>query len=426
MYKITELPNRLEVITAPLPGAKTITVLVMSGTGSRFENKADSGISHFLEHMFFKGTVKRPTTLAISSELDRVGGEFNAFTGKEYTGYFVKVEAGQLPLALDILSDMLLNSKFEPAEIEREKGVIIEELNMYLDNPLIYIEDLFEQRLYGDTPAGRDTIGTKKTILKLNRKKILDYVGRQYSSDKTIISLAGGLKPGAVKLISEYFNDFSKKDYREKLKTDDKQARPELNLFYKKTDQAHLSLGVRAYAYGHKDEITAKLISIILGGAMSSRLFTELRERRGLAYYVRTHNETYTDSGYLTTQAGVPIAKLPEAIKIILDEYKKLTEKSVSAEELNRVRECLIGRSALQLESSDSVANWYARQAILFKEQGKQGKILTPEKYYAKVKKITAADIRRVAEEIFVNQKLNLAAIGPYKDKGKFEKMLSL
>ncbi|MFH1582999.1 MAG: pitrilysin family protein [Candidatus Falkowbacteria bacterium] len=426
MYKITKLPNRLEVITAPISHTKTITVLVMVATGSRFENQGNSGISHFLEHMLFKGTKKRPTTLKISSELDRVGGEFNAFTGKEYTGYFVKVEASRLPLALDVLSDMLLNSKLEPAEIEREKGVIIEELNMYLDNPLIYIEDLFEECLYGDTPAGRNTIGTKETILKMDRKKILDYIGAQYGSDKMIISLSGGLKPGAGKLINKYFNNFFKKDYREKLKINDKQNKPKLNLFYKRTDQAHLSLGVRTYAYGSPDEITAKIISIILGGTMSSRLFTELRERRGLAYYIRTHNEAYTDSGYLTTQAGVPIAKLTQAIKIILAEYKKMTERLVSPEELNRVRECLIGRTILNLESSDSLANWYARQGILFKEQNNTGEILTPEKYYARIKKVTAANIRRAAKEIFVKQKLNLAVIGPYKEKQEFEKMLKL
>lgn len=426
MYKTTTLPNQLEVITAPITSAKTVTVLVMAATGSRFENKQTSGISHFLEHLFFKGTIKRPTTLAIASELDRAGGEFNAFTGKEYTGYYVKVETSQLKLALDILSDMLLNSKFAAEEIEREKGVIIEELNMYLDNPLIYIEDLFEECLYGDTAAGRDTIGTKETIAKLTRPQILAYAGRQYSADKIIISLAGGFKPSAVKLINKYFNNFSKKDYQEKLKTNDRQSRPHLNLFYKPTDQAHLSLGVRSYGFAQEKEITAKLISLILGGSMSSRLFTELRERRGLAYYVRTHNEPYTDSGYLTTQAGVPLAKLAEAIKIILAEYKKLAEEPVGAEELNRVKQFLIGRTALSLESSDSLANWYARQTVLFKEQGRNDKILTPEEYYARVKKISAAEISRVAKEIFVQQKLNLAVIGPYKDKGKLEKMLFL
>ena len=201
-----------------------------------------------------------------------------------------------------------------------------------------------------------------------------------------------------------------------------------MHLFYKKTDQAHLSLGVRTFSFNHPDELVVKLISIILGGTMSSRLFTELREKRGLAYYVRTNNEPYTDSGYLTTQAGVPINKLSEAIKIILSEYKKLGKKLISAEELNRVKQCLIGRTTLNLESSDSLANWYARQAILFKEQNKKNKALTPEKYYNEIKKIGVKDIRRVAKEIFVNNKLNLAVIGPYskKEKNEIKKILYL
>ena len=433
MYKSTKLDNGLEIITVPMRGTKTVTVLVMVATGSRFENRGTNGISHFLEHLFFKGTVKRPTTLAISSELDRVGGEFNAFTGKEYTGYYVKVEERQLELALDVLSDILLNSKFVSEEINREKGVIIEELNMYLDNPLVYIEDLFEACLYGDTPAGWDTVGTRENILNFNRQSLLDYVGSQYSSDKIIVSMAGSLPTGQASLKSsalglsrKYFNKFSKKDYRVKLKTDDRQNGPRLKIHYKKTDQAHLSLGVRTLPFGHADELAAKIISIMLGGTMSSRLFTELRERRGLAYYVRSHDEPYTDSGYLTTQAGVPINQLGQAIKIILAEYKKLIESPVKAQELNRVKQCLIGRSALQLEASDNVANWYGRQIILSKEQGRAGEALTPENYYSKIKKITASDISRVAKNIFMDQHLNLAVIGPYRDKKEFVEMLHL
>jgi len=392
MYKITKLPNQLEIITAPLAGTKTVTCLVMAATGSKFETKEQSGLSHFLEHLFFKGTVKRPTTLAIAAELDKVGGEFNAFTGKEYTGYFVKAAALHLAVALDVLSDMLLNSKFAPAEIEREKGVVIEELNMYLDNPLIYIEDLFEGCLYGDSPAGRDTIGSKKTILSFKRQDVLNYFGCQYSADKMIVCLAGQAGDREVRLAKKYFSNFSKKKYREKSATNDRQDRPALKLHYKKTDQAHLSLGVRASGFATPDELIVKIIALLLGGSMSSRLFTELRERRGLAYYVRTHDEPYTDSGYLTTQAGVPIDKLGQAIEIILGEYKKLVNQPVKAEELNRVKQCLIGRGALQLESSEAVASWYARQAILFKEQGRDTGILTPENFYARIKKISAAD----------------------------------
>ena len=426
MFKKNKLDSGLEIISAPISGTKTTTILFMAATGSRFEAKAISGVSHFLEHLFFKGTVKRPNTLAISSELDRVGGEYNAFTGKEYTGYYVKVESGQLELALDVLSDMLLNSKFAAEEIEREKGVIMEELNMYLDNPLYYIEDLFEQCLYGDTPAGRDTIGTKESIANFSREKILNYFNSQYNASQAILCLAGNVKPSAVKLTQKYFKKFSGKKYQEKIITDDKQIRPNLVLHYKKTDQAHLSLGVRALPYAHTDEPAAKLLAMILGGSMSSRLFIELRERNGLAYYVRTHDEAYTDSGYLTTQAGVPVLKLNQAVKIILSQYKKLTEELVRPEELNRVKQCLIGRTALQLESSDSVASWYGRQAILLKEQKKGQAVLTPEKYFTQLKKVSAADIRRVAKKIIVGNRLNLAVIGPYREKGELGKMLHL
>jgi len=426
MYKITKLPNQLEIISAPIAGTKTATVLFMAAAGSRFETKRDSGLSHFLEHLFFKGTGRRPSTLAISSELDKVGGEYNAFTGKEYTGFYVKVESGQLKLALDVLADMLLNSRFAAKEIEREKGVVIEELNMYLDNPLYYIEDLFENCLYGDTPAGRDTVGSKKTIVGFSRGQVLNYYASQYSASQAVICLSGQVGEAAVKLAENYFKKFSEKNYRDKPPTDDRQSAPKINLHFKKTDQAHLSLGARALPYGHSDELVLKILSLILGGSMSSRLFIRLRERSGLAYYVRTHNEAYTDSGYLTTQAGVPVSKLNDAVKIILAEYGKLAAAPVAEAELKKAKQCLIGRLALQLETSDNLASWYARQAILLKEQNSREKVLTPEKYFARVKKITAADVRRAAREIFRNDKLNLAVIGPYRDEEKYVKPLKL
>ena len=426
MYQTTKLKTGLEIISAPIAGTKTATVLFMAATGSRFESKAESGISHFLEHLFFKGTVKRPDTLAISSELDKAGGEYNAFTGKEYTGYYIKVEAGRLKLALDVLSDMLLNSVFKTEEIEREKGVVVEELNMYLDNPLYYIEDLFEACLYGDTPAGRDTIGTRQSIAAFSREKVVKYFSSQYGAPQAVICLAGKVNAAAVKLAGRYFNRLGKKNYRAKPPTADRQSGPKVNLRFKKTDQAHLSLGVRAPAYGHPDEAAVRLIALILGGSMSSRLFIELRERNVLAYYVRTQDEAYTDSGYLTTQAGVPVNKLKRALKIILSEYKKIAAEPVGREELNKAKQCLIGRTALRLEASDSVAGWYARQAILLKEQARPGKILTPEKYFARVKSVKPVDISRIAGKIFTAKNLNLAVIGPYREKGKFEKMLHI
>lgn len=409
MPKIQKLKNNLRYVTIPIKGTKTATILVMVGTGSKYENKNNNGISHFLEHIFFKGTKKRSDTLAISSELDELGGEYNAFTSKEYTGYYVKAASEKIEKAMDIVSDMLLNSKIDAGEIEREKGVIIEEINMYQDDPMSYIEDLFEECLYGDQPAGWDTIGTKENILRFKRKDFTDYLRTQYGVKNTIVCIVGNLKFDIGNLVNKYFNKLSQNDFKDKLRVIENQAEPKIKIHYKKTDQAHLSLGVRALPVGHKDEFILKVLSIILGGSMSSRLFIELRERRGLAYYVRSHAEFYTDAGYLTTQAGVPVDKLEEAIKVILSEYKKIKNKSVSEKELKRVKDMFKGRMAISLESSDNVASWYGRNIIL------RGSAIMPDEVVKKVLAVKVDDIQRVAREVFVNQGLNLAVIGPYK-----------
>jgi predicted Zn-dependent peptidase len=403
-----------------MAGTKTATVLVMVRTGSKYENKNNSGISHFLEHMFFKGTEKRPDALAISSELDGIGAEFNAFTGKEYTGYWVKAGADRIELAMDVVSDMLLNSKLNEKEIEREKGVIIEELNMYRDDPAMYIEDLFEELLYGNQPAGRDTIGTKENILKFKRRDFTDYLASQYGAQNTFVCVAGNLNKTDKSdyLAEKYFSKLKPSKFQDKKPAREKQSKPEIKLHYKKTDQAHLSLGARAFPIGHKDEHALKAAAILLGGSMSSRLFIELRERRGLAYSVKTQAEFYTDSGYLTTEAGVPIGKLSEAVKIILNEYKKLANQPVDKKELERTKNLIRGRAAIQLESSDNVASWYGKHMIL------RDKILTPEEFLKAMDKVSAEDIKRVARDIFINKGLNLAVIGPLREGEKFEKLL--
>jgi len=431
MYKLQTLSNKLRLITIPMRGTKTATILVMVRTGSKYENKKNNGISHFLEHMFFKGTKKRPNTLAIATELDKVGGEYNAFTGKEYTGYWVKVESGQIELALDVVSDMLINSKFETNEIEREKGVIIEELNMYRDNPIMYIEDVFEELLYGNQPAGLDTIGTRENILRFKRRDFVDYLNSQYGVQNVFVCVAGNIdKQHEIKarrrrlafisgdLVNKYFSKLQASDFKDKQPVKEKQSQPQIKLHYKKTDQAHLSLGVRSFSIAHKDEFNLKALAILLGGSMSSRLFTQLRERQGLAYYVRTQPEFYTDSGYLTTQAGVPIDKLEKAIKIILAEYKKLADKLVDKKELDKTKKLIRGKMAIQLEASDNVANWYGRSAVL------REKILSPDNFLQAVNAVTVKDIQRVAQDVFVNKGLNLVVIGPFRDGERFEKIL--
>lgn len=426
MPKLQKLSNGLSLLTAPIPGAKTAAVLVMVATGSKYETRQTSGLSHFLEHMFFKGTQKRPNTQIISSALDRVGGEYNAFTSKEYTGYWVKTASADFPLAIDVVADMLLGSKFDAEEIEREKGVIIEEVNMYLDNPIMRIEDVFEECLYGDTPAGWDTIGTKKNISGFKRQDFINYFKSQYRTSNSFVCLAGDLPKNVVKLAEQHFQGWNKGKAKPKLAVKEKQSRPAIKIEYKKTDQAHLSLGVRTQPHNAPDEFILKIISTILGGSMSSRLFLNLRERNGLCYYVRSGAEAYTDTGYLCTQAGVPVDKVEKAIAIILQEYKRLASELVSADELKKVKQFISGRVLLQLEGPDDVANWYARQLVLNCQQprGTSRPLMTPAQFLAKIKKIGPEDIRRVAKQIFDPSQLNLAIIGPYTKEAPFRKLL--
>lgn len=425
MYKQTKLSNGLNLITAPIPGAKTTTVLALFATGSKYETKANNGISHFLEHMFFKGTINRPTTMEISSDLDKVGAEFNAFTSKEYTGYWVKAASKHLPLALDVVSDMLLHSKFEIEEINREKGVIIEEINMYLDNPRIYAEDLFEQCLYGDQPAGWEVLGPKANIKKFTRQNFIDYFKTQYGSKSCYLVIAGKIPNNVKTLANKYFKDLQPNQYKKKLTAKEQQTKPQIKLHYKKTDQAHLFLGVRAFPYNHQSEYATKLLATVLGGSMSSRLFHQLRERHGLCYYVRTNNERYTDTGYLATTAGVPVNKLEQAITIIMAEYRRISREGLNQEELNKVKQLIEGRTALSLDSSDNLAQWYALQSVILHQQNKKNsQIITPQQMVERTKKVTADQIQKIARQIFVNQGLNLAIVGPYKDTKKFATIL--
>ncbi|MCD4693768.1 insulinase family protein [bacterium] len=421
MYYQTKLPNKVKLITVPLKGVKTITILVMVGTGSKYENRNNNGVSHFLEHMFFKGTQKRPDTMAISGELDSMGAEFNAFTDKECTGYWVKVDSAKKEEAVEIVSDMLMNSKFSQEEIDREKGVIIEEKNMYKNNPMMKIDDVFEECLYGDTPAGWNIVGTGKNIRNFKRKDFLNYFNSQYGAENTVICFCGNISPQeSEKIAKKYFKDFQKAKPKNKEKVVEDQKKPNIKLDYKDVDQINLSLGVRAYPIDHPDEKVVKMISTILGGSMSSRLFIQLRERNGLAYYVRNSSVFYTDSGYLTTEAGVPKNKLDQSIKIILEEYQKIRDEEVGEEELQRNKDLIKGRTMIQLESSDRVATWYARQGIFRKD-------LSDWKEFIKsINKITVNDIKRVSEDIFINKGLNLALIGPHKKNEEFKGKLKL
>ena len=422
MYKKITLENGLRIITVPMESSNSVTVLILVGTGSKYETKDTSGISHFLEHMFFKGTQKRPDTLTIAETLDRVGGEYNAFTSKEVTGFWAKVEKSHLDVALDWISDMFLNSKFDEKEIEREKGVIIEEVNMYLDTPTAYIGELWEELLYKDQPAGWRVIGEKENILAFNRQKILDYYQSHYSPENTIVCVAGGLSQDIESRIKKYFAEIKPAKAGQKLKVQEKQEESEVLVFNKKTDQTHFCLGVRAFDLFSEKKYALALLAIILGGNMSSRLFIKVRERNGLAYSIHTSADTSTDTGYLVTQAGIDHKNLEKSVQLILEEYKSLKENKITGQELQKAKNYLKGTMFLSLDSSDAQASFYTAQELL------EQKILTPEEKFEKIDAVSIDDIKKVSEEIFVPEKLNLAVLGPFEksEKEKLTKLLKI
>lgn len=409
------------MVRVPLRNTETITILLLIKTGSKNETDKTRGISHFLEHMFFKGTKKRPTTLDISKKLDAVGGVYNAFTGKEYTGFWVKVNAMNFDLALDVISDMILNSKFSEVEIDKERGTIIEEMNMYQDNPIMYVPTLFESLLYKGQPLGFDEIGTRETINSVKRKDFLDYYDQFYTGDNMVLTICGNIKEKSLNAkIEKYFKNISNKKSAGQQGATDIQSSPEKTINFRKTDQSHICLGVRGYSIDDEKRYALSLLSTILGGNMSSRLFISVRERNGLAYYINTSCESYKDVGYLVTQAGLSNEKCLKAIGIILEEYKRIRDNGATKEELAKAKAYLKGRMTIALESSDSMASFVAMQELY------SGKILTPREKFDKIDSVTLKDIRQVSNDVFQSERLNLAMIGPLESNGDIDKLLKL
>jgi len=420
MIKTTKLKNGLRVLTIPQKNTRTITVLVLVGTGSKYEEKRVNGISHFLEHMFFKGTKKRPVPLKIAGPIENIGGTFNAFTSQDLTGYYIKVDASHLALALDMVADIFLNSLLPAKEIQKEKGVVIEEINMRKDTPMIHVTDLLEQFLYGDQPAGWDVAGTKKTVLSLSRGDLVSYVQSQYGAPNTVVCVAGNMNDKQVKeKVRKLFSGISQKKPQGKLGVIEAQKSPQVLLEYRKTDQTHLALAARGYNLHHKDRFVQDIMAAILGGGMSSRLFSEVREKLGLAYYISSSSESNPDTGFLATFAGVKNGNAQKAVEVIIKEYKKLATNKVSVKELQNAKDRLKGKMALSLESSDAKAEFYGVQEIL------ENRFFTPEQLYDKIEAVRSSDIQRVAKDMFCAANFNLVALGPFKEKSEFEKLLS-
>ena len=419
MYKKTVLKNGLRIITVPAKSTKAVTVMALVGTGSKYETKEINGISHFLEHMFFKGTKNRPDKLKIAEDLDKVGGNFNAFTGFDYTGYYAKVACEKFDLAMDWVSDIYLNSLLPAVEIDKERGVIIEEINMYYDHPMKYVCDLWQELLYGDQPAGWNIAGTKETVSQIAQEQMIDYRLRQYVASNTIVVIAGNIVADeAILSAQKYFNSINQTLPKGKLPVVESQNKPAILLQKRTTDQTHIALGVRAYNLFNKKHYALELLGVILGGMMSSRLWIEVREKLGLAYYLRGEAQMDADTGSFVVNAGLDSKKVDLGIAVILKEFKKIKENKISNEELQKAKDNIVGKTTIALESSDALASFYAEQELI------EGKILSPEQLYAKIEKVTLEDIKEVAQEIFVPEKLNLAMIGPYDDASRFQKLL--
>jgi len=420
MVEKTVFSNGLRVVTIPQRDTKTVTVLVLVGTGSKYEIKERGGISHFLEHMFFKGTKKRPSAVAVTEPIDRVGGIFNAFTGEEHTGYFIKLDGAHANVALDLVSDIFFNSLLSAAEIQKEKGVVIEELHMHRDIPMSRVQVLWNKLLYGDQPAGWDIVGTEESVRGLSRRDLVSYVKSQYVSSNTVVCVAGNVGVDhVVRKVRSLFGGIRTSDFQQRQKVVERQTSPEALCEYRETDQTHIALGARGYNLFHPMRYAQDLLGTILGGMMSSRLFDKVRGKLGLAYYISTSSESNGDTGSLVTTAGIKNESYVKAIRAIVQEYQKLKTTLVSKKELQKAKDHEKGMLAITLEPSDARAFFYGMQELLEK------KILTPEEIYDKIDKVRAQDLRRIAQDIFRPEKCNLVVLGPHKNQAELMKLLS-
>ncbi|MDH7475844.1 MAG: pitrilysin family protein [Microgenomates group bacterium] len=413
------LKNGLQVILVDTKAFSSITTLLLVRAGSRYESLENNGVAHFFEHMAFKGSKKYPNSFVITSTIEGMGGIFNAFTAKDHTGYWIKSTNEHFSIVTDVLADMIINPLLKEEEIEKEKGVIIEEINLYEDTPYRKVNDVLENLLYPDNPLGFDTTGTKESVKKFDRQTFVNYMNQLYYPNNSLLIVAGGLSNKNLKNNPQYYLE----TIEEKLaswkrgktksfkKVEEKQVRPGILIKNKKTEQIHFIVGFRSFSFFDERKYPLSVLAAILGGGMSSRLFREVRDKRGLCYYISTGRELYYDCGYIYTQVGVAnnLDKIKEALAVILKEHQKIVRGEIKKEELKKAKELLKGRLLLSLEDSATVATMFGVRKLL------EGKIDTPQEMISKIGKVTTGDIVELASDIFQPKNLNLALIGPYK-----------
>ena len=420
-FKKITLKNGLRIVLVPQPENLAATVLILVEAGSEYETKKINGVSHFLEHMMFKGTVNRPKPGMIAHELASLGAQSNAFTGQEYTGYYAKVRAEKLPDILEIVSDLYLNPLFDRAEIDKERGVIIQEINMYEDDLPAKAQQVLDALTYGDQPAGWDVGGEKKNIRRLGREDFMDYRKERYVMPGTVVVVAGKFQEkDTLESIKKYFGHLPRRRVVAKKKTIEVQSVPRIKVYFKKTDQAHLAIAFRAFDMFDPRRSALRVLADILGGGMSSRLFMHVREEMGAAYYVGASADLSFDHGTLGISAGVDHLKIDAVIGAILEECRRLCDEPVLPVELQKSKDHILGNLILGLETSDDLASFYGGQEIFGRE------LLSPEAYADKIKKVTAEEVRNAARAVLRNKSLNFAVVGPYEDKKRFVKIVRL
>ncbi len=420
-YEKTVLDNGLRLITISLPHVHSVCLSIYVGAGSRYEPEEQAGLSHFLEHLLFKGTQRWGTAKELAEAVEGVGGVFNGGTDKELTVYWAKVARPHFKIALEVLADMLRHPRVDPVEMEKERQVVLEEINSSLDSPHQRVNLLIDEVMWPDQPLGRDVAGRKETVAKLSRQTTLAYLEQQYRPNNAVVAVAGNIShEEAIGLAQPALGDWEEGTPRAWFPAQEGQNGPRISIESRETEQVHLCLGLRGLPHLHPDRFTLDLLNILLGEGMSSRLFLELREKRGLVYDVQSYVTHFFDTGSLIIYAGTQPGSVTEATKVILEELRRLKEEMVSEAELNKAKELGKGRLLLRLEDTRNVAGWFGSQELLVK------KIQRVEEVLSKVEEITSQDVQRVAQNLFRRDNLNLALVGPVGGEDGLHSLLVL
>ena len=422
MYQRTVLENGLRILTSTIPHTRAASIAFFIGVGSRYESDEQSGASHFIEHMLFKGTTRRSTAKDSSVAGERVGGLFNASTGQEESTYWAKVTKPHLDIAIDVLGDMIRHAKLEPSDIDKERHIISKEINLTLDTPDDLVHLLNNQLVWPNHPLGRDVAGSKESIANLDRDKLLDYMSSHYLPNNTVISVAGDVEhEEVVNQVDACLGDWTGREEATTYQpARDNQSEPRVLVHNKDTKQAYICLSVPGLPRDHPDRINLRLLNAVLGEGMSSRLFSNIREKRGLAYSVNSYFSALYDTGVIGVDASVDPEHTGDTIETILEEWNELRQEEIPPEELARAKDFVKGQLLLFMEDSLSVALWFGSQEILFSE------ILTYGEAIEAIEATTTDDIRRVAQTLFSKEKLNLAVVGPFNSEDGFRELLEL